>query len=305
MPRLPSRSPASRSLAPRARRLLFAFLASLALTTSAVVAARELVLVATVDESQVVRPEPFRPPRRGTGSPGTGGARLVVDTETGEYVFDMEIEGLSPVLIDNSLGANNTGVHVHSGEEHDRGPFIIDVHHHARELLPETNGVTPTASGFRLHAEGTIDRLQGALDVGVSREEIIATLANEATFVAVHTTTNELFRTGAIRGNFERIDESVRFVRADCNGDINIDVADALCILYPLFLAPGAVPPPPCLAAADVNRSGDANIADASYLLNFLFLGGPAPGAPFPDCGSPSIDVDLACDSEPEMCRAE
>jgi hypothetical protein len=49
---------------------------------------------------------------------------------------------------------------------------------------------------------------------------------------------------------------------------------------------------------ADANGDGAVNIADPSLSLNFLFLGGPEPSAPFPDCGrvehaAPGCDAPL------------
>jgi hypothetical protein len=43
------------------------------------------------------------------------------------------------------------------------------------------------------------------------------------------------------------------------------------------------------------------NIADASYTLNFLFLGGPELRPPFLECGVDSTPDDdaLSCDSHP------
>jgi hypothetical protein len=39
------------------------------------------------------------------------------------------------------------------------------------------------------------------------------------------------------------------------------------------------------------------NISDPVYLLNFLFTGGDAPGAPFGACGSDPTPDDLSCES--------
>jgi hypothetical protein len=42
---------------------------------------------------------------------------------------------------------------------------------------------------------------------------------------------------------------------------------------------------PGCFDAADVNDDGAVNIADAIYLLGFLFTGGPDAPAPGDNCG--------------------
>ncbi len=69
-------------------------------------------------------------------------------------------------------------------------------------------------------------------------------------------------------------------------GDVNlvgaVDIADALSELSILF---AAVPPLACDAARDVNDDGANDIADPVALLGYLFSGGAAPVAPFPNCG--------------------
>jgi PKD repeat protein len=90
------------------------------------------------------------------------------------------------------------------------------------------------------------------------------------------------------------------FVRGDSNADGAHNIADASFTLNFLFLGGRE---PPCNAAADVNGDGNVNIADASFGLNFLFLGGREPPAPFPDCAvsvSPS-DLVLTC-LDPRGC---
>ena len=37
--------------------------------------------------------------------------------------------------------------------------------------------------------------------------------------------------------------------------------------------------------AADINASGDVNLADGVYELQWEFIGGPEPPPPFPTCG--------------------
>jgi hypothetical protein len=43
-------------------------------------------------------------------------------------------------------------------------------------------------------------------------------------------------------------------------------------------------------------------VTDAVYLLNFNFLGGPPPAAPFPECGPGSLgtDEELGCEETPD-----
>ncbi len=64
-------------------------------------------------------------------------------------------------------------------------------------------------------------------------------------------------------------------IRGDANGDGSINIADASCIINYLFIG-GPAPDP--LWVGDANSDGSVNIADASYLINYLFIGGPPPG---------------------------
>ncbi len=64
-------------------------------------------------------------------------------------------------------------------------------------------------------------------------------------------------------------------IRGDANGDELIDLADAIYLLNYLFK--GDSPPVP-LAAGNANCDGAVDLADVVYLLNYLFKGGPPPG---------------------------
>jgi hypothetical protein len=67
---------------------------------------------------------------------------------------------------------------------------------------------------------------------------------------------------------------SEAYTVGDANGDGLIDVADAIFILNYLFKA-GPAPDP--LQAADCNCDQMVDLGDAIYLLNYLFKGGPPP----------------------------
>ena len=92
------------------------------------------------------------------------------------------------------------------------------------------------------------------------------------------------------------VSEGDPFYRGDCNGDGGIDITDAIFHLNSLVGMGGVFP---CQDACDSNDDGSDNIADPIHSLNFVFLGGPAPPAPYPVCGpDPSMD-DLGCESYP------
>jgi hypothetical protein len=92
---------------------------------------------------------------------------------------------------------------------------------------------------------------------------------------------------------------AAEFQRGDCNDDGRTDLSDALCGLNWLFLGG---PAPGCLAAADTNADRRIDISDAVAILGYLFLGSPAPPAPFPDCG-PGMAGELECEAAPSRCR--
>ncbi|MEM7164585.1 MAG: hypothetical protein AAF581_03935 [Planctomycetota bacterium] len=77
----------------------------------------------------------------------------------------------------------------------------------------------------------------------------------------------------------------VPFVRGDINADGSINLADAIFLLTFLFQS-GT--PPTCSAAADSNYDDGVDIGDAIHLLTFVFLGGAPPSAPHPQCGAGS-----------------
>ena len=68
------------------------------------------------------------------------------------------------------------------------------------------------------------------------------------------------------------------FIIGDANGDRQMNSADVTYVINYLFI--GGPVPVPCLQAGDANCDGNVNSADVVYLINYLFVGGPAPGCP-------------------------
>jgi hypothetical protein len=65
------------------------------------------------------------------------------------------------------------------------------------------------------------------------------------------------------------------FIRGDVNGDGQINTSDVVYLINYLYIdGPAPVP----LEAGDTNSDGQLNIIDVVYLINFLFIGGPPPG---------------------------
>lgn len=85
-----------------------------------------------------------------------------------------------------------------------------------------------------------------------------------------------------------QITEGSLFIRGDGNGDNLINIADAVFVLAYLF----QMGPADCLDALDVNDDGAVNIADGIYLLDNLFTMGQDPPPPFPNPGiDPTADT--------------
>ena len=86
------------------------------------------------------------------------------------------------------------------------------------------------------------------------------------------------------------------FVRGNCNDDASgVNIADAVYLLSFLFLMG---PDPVCDDACDANDDEALDSSDPIYILNYRFLGGPPPSAPFPD---PDIDPTNAGDPPPVL----
>jgi hypothetical protein len=79
---------------------------------------------------------------------------------------------------------------------------------------------------------------------------------------------------------FAEISIDQQFRRGDSNDDGSVDLTDGVFVLNYLFLGG---PAPECLDAANTNADENIDLADGVFVLNYLFLGGPPPPAPGPD----------------------
>lgn len=66
------------------------------------------------------------------------------------------------------------------------------------------------------------------------------------------------------------------YARGDVNTDEQVNLLDAVFLINYVFVG-GPAPQP--LSLADVNCSGSINIADVVLLINYIFRDGPAPCA--------------------------
>ncbi len=93
---------------------------------------------------------------------------------------------------------------------------------------------------------------------------------------------------------------SPTFIRGECNGDGNRDIADAIYSLAVLF-SPNP-PVPPCRSACDTNDDGQLNIADPVFLLSHLFNAVSIP-QPSDQCGIDPTPDFLDCFQETGSCQ--
>jgi hypothetical protein len=84
-----------------------------------------------------------------------------------------------------------------------------------------------------------------------------------------------------------------RFTRGNCNADGLVDLSDAVFVLNHLFLGG---PAPACARACDTDSNDTLDLTDGIYLLNRLFLGGPALGPP-DGCASLLTPATLGCEA--------
>ena len=63
----------------------------------------------------------------------------------------------------------------------------------------------------------------------------------------------------------------------DSNGDGRVNIADAYYIIKYVFI--GGNPPRPRFTCGDSNRDKKVNVSDAVYLMGFIFSGGVSPGS--------------------------
>ncbi len=87
-----------------------------------------------------------------------------------------------------------------------------------------------------------------------------------------------------------------RFIRADLNEDLMVNLADGILLLQYIS---GVGMEPECLLVADANNDDFIDVADGVFVIYFSIGAGPRPSAPFPDCGfDPRVEV-LDCETPP------
>lgn len=82
------------------------------------------------------------------------------------------------------------------------------------------------------------------------------------------------------------------FIRGDPNDDGRVNIADPIWIINELFRNGR---PTTCRDTADATDDGLVDLSDVMFLIEYRFLGGPRPEAPFPDCGGDPTADDIEC----------
>jgi M6 family metalloprotease-like protein len=86
-----------------------------------------------------------------------------------------------------------------------------------------------------------------------------------------------VYNPNQIDSDTDGIGDLCDYVCGDANGDSQVNVADAVFLINYVFKA-GSAPYP--LAAGNDNCDGDVNVADAVYIISYVFKGGPEPCCP-------------------------
>jgi hypothetical protein len=79
------------------------------------------------------------------------------------------------------------------------------------------------------------------------------------------------------QSDVQHLDVAFTYVCGDINCDAQVNVADAVFVINYVFKGG---PAPSIFLAADANCDGDINVADGVYIINYVFNGGPAPCCP-------------------------
>lgn len=110
-------------------------------------------------------------------------------------------------------------------------------------------------------------------------------------FLIVDGGMNSIF--GVLSGGEICVGTSPGFRRGDANNDGIANIADAVFVITYIF-AGGAEPT--CFDAADLNDDGINNVADAIYGIQYFFTGGSPPPAPGPlTCGDDPTMDSISC----------
>ncbi len=144
----------------------------------------------------------------------------------------------------------------------------------------------------------TLDLLVGGVPTDFSSEGAVTVTANFPNAIEIdvfHQIDSCLFDGIHVFAN-----RQAEFIRGDGNEDGMIDIADAVRMLTFIIPQTGQqTPPPRCYDSMDANDDGLLNIADPVSIIEYLFVSGPLPQSPFPDCGPDPTEDLQPCENAP------
>jgi len=86
------------------------------------------------------------------------------------------------------------------------------------------------------------------------------------------------FSIGSVAYRSSFVSSSSDVICGDASGDGKVNVSDAVYIINYVFVGG---PAPVHFGVGDVDDSASVNVSDAVYLINYVFNGGPEPNCPF------------------------
>jgi len=151
-----------------------------------------------------------------------------------------------------------------------------------------------TAAGGFVFADAKADTLSLAEDAdgnGTIEDHEVSVLLSDRTLLSSHSVVL-LIEDVADPGPDP--EPAQAFIRGDANFSETVELTDAVLVLLHLVLGQ---PQDVCHDALDSDDNGVIDISDPIYLLNYLFVGGGEPPAPFPIAGLDPTDDELDCAS--------
>lgn len=247
----------------------------------------------------------------GSGFTNTAGnlrfeSRVRLTADDGSTVTlnpDTMSQDLMTVTIPGTMAPGNYNVQAVKAE-FASNPTVISVTPKVSisDATADAGRVTINGSGFGGYAEGSTTAVTGT-DTSVNGAIVSwsdTTIVAEFDASPSEVTVDSVF--GTVTSRVLGGGESGTFLRGDCNDDGTVNIADASRLLNWLFLDHSE---PDCLAAANTNGENAIDITDAAYLVNFLFVGGSPLPPPYPACGTSDLpsDEELGCLTPPDNCR--
>ncbi|MBI4584331.1 MAG: hypothetical protein HY717_09950 [Planctomycetes bacterium] len=158
-------------------------------------------------------------------------------------------------------------------------PLAQEIRALVASAFPDLRGFLTATLGAKLPVSIEFPQRLGERD-GIGRFEVALEGADTDSALEDDLLTADFVPAGLGGGGLQA--PAPRLLRGDCNDDGQADLTDAVFLLRALHGEGRSIP---CLESCDFDGNGPVNPADPIYLLQWLVMGGPAPPAPFPQCG--------------------